>query len=142
MESPNDICVKSSMAPQAYEFVRTHAHEISGWNFLSRPLHACAAHVGGINSYVQSDLATLTYNNGQNLKVFIAELSSFNNKSTSLDKLYLLQELSSIKLRHFQRAMNSRPSLCPRLQILLNSLTTTENWLYIQGNIFMDCIVN
>ena len=35
----NDTSVKSSMAPQAYKVVSTHAHEISGWTILSRLLH-------------------------------------------------------------------------------------------------------
>ena len=45
----NDTCVKSSMAPQAYKFVSTHAHEISGWTILSRLLYSRAPHLGGIN---------------------------------------------------------------------------------------------
>ena len=38
----NDTCVKSSMAPQAYKFVSTHAHEVSGWTILYRLLHSLA----------------------------------------------------------------------------------------------------
>ena len=66
----NYICVKSSMAPQAYKNFRTHAHEISGWDFLSRLLQSHAPQFGGINSYVQSDLATLELNNGEQLEDF------------------------------------------------------------------------
>ena len=51
------------MEPQAYMFVRTHANEISGWKNLSRLIHMCAPHTGGINADVQSDLATLEFKN-------------------------------------------------------------------------------
>ena len=59
----NDTRVKSSMAPQAYKFFSTHAHEISGWTILSRLLHSRAPHLGGINGSVQSDISTLAFNN-------------------------------------------------------------------------------
>ena len=63
-------------------------------NFLSRLLHVRDPHLGVMNGDVQSDLATPVFNNGENLNVFIAELSDFNRKLSSLDKLYLLQHLS------------------------------------------------
>ena len=61
----NYTCVKYSMAPQAYKIVSTHAHETSGWIILSRLLHSCAPHIGGMNGDVQSDLATLAFRNGE-----------------------------------------------------------------------------
>ena len=60
----NDTRVNFSMAPQAYKVVSTHAHEISGWKILSRLLHSRDPHIGGMKGDVQSDLATLTFNNG------------------------------------------------------------------------------
>ena len=60
----NNTCVKSSMAPQAYKLVSTHAHDISGWTIFSRLLHSRAPQLGGMNGDVQSDLATLTFKNG------------------------------------------------------------------------------
>ena len=59
----NDTYVKSSMEPQAYKVVSTYAHEISGWTILSRLLHSRAPHIRGTNGDVQSDLATLVFNN-------------------------------------------------------------------------------
>ena len=64
----NDICVKSSMAPQAYTVASTHAHEISGWTILSIIIHLRAPHLGGMNGDVQSDLATLASKNGKQLE--------------------------------------------------------------------------
>ena len=58
------------MAPQAYKFVSTHAHEISVWKFLSIILHSHAPHIGGMNSDVQYDLATLALKNGEQLEDF------------------------------------------------------------------------
>ena len=66
----NDTCVKSSLAPQAYKVVSTHAHEISGFTILSRLLHSRAPRIGGINGNVQSDLATQPFKNGEQLEVF------------------------------------------------------------------------
>ena len=66
----NDIFVKSSMAPQAYKVVSTHAHEISGWTILSRLLHSHAPHLVGINGDVQYDIATLAFRNGEKLEDF------------------------------------------------------------------------
>ena len=70
VEMTNETCVKSSMAPQSYKIVRIHAHEISGWKILSRLLHSCAPHFGGMNGDVQSDLATLEFKNGEELEDF------------------------------------------------------------------------
>ena len=66
----NDTGVKSSMSPQAYKVVRTRAHEISVWNIISKPLHSRAPHIGGMNGGVQSGLATLEFNNVEQLECF------------------------------------------------------------------------
>ena len=66
----NDICVKSSMAPQAYKMFSTHDHEISGWIILSRLLHSPDPRFGGINGDVQYDLSTLAFKNGEQLEDF------------------------------------------------------------------------
>ena len=39
MSMTNDTCLKSSMTPQAYKVVSTHANKISGWKILSRLIH-------------------------------------------------------------------------------------------------------
>ena len=63
MAMTNDTWVKSSVAPQTYKFVSNHAHEISGCKCLSRIPHYCAPHLGVMNGDVQSDLATMVFNN-------------------------------------------------------------------------------
>ena len=64
----NDICVKSSMAPQAYKVFSTRSHDILGWNIISRFIHSHAPHLGGMNIDVQSDLSTLLFKNGEQLE--------------------------------------------------------------------------
>ena len=66
----NDTSVKPSMAPQAYKVVSTHAYEISGWTILSIILHSHVTNIVGMNVDVQSDLATLDFNNGEQLEYF------------------------------------------------------------------------
>ena len=65
-----DTCVKSSMEPQAYNFVSTHAHKISGWKILSRLFYSRSPHIGGMNGDVRSDLATLAFKNREQLEDF------------------------------------------------------------------------
>ena len=66
----NNTWVKSSMAPQVYKVVSTHAHEISGWTILFRFHHLHAPHLGGMNGDVQSNLPTLAFNNRGKLEDF------------------------------------------------------------------------
>ena len=70
MSMTNETCVKSFMVPQAYKVVSTHAHEILGWTIISRLIHSCAPHIGGMNGDVQSGLPTLAFNNGEQLEDF------------------------------------------------------------------------
>ena len=58
------------MAPQAYNFVNTHANEISAFTILSRLLNSCAPHLGGMNGDFQYDLSTLEFNKGEQLEDF------------------------------------------------------------------------
>ena len=68
-----------------------------------------------------------------NLNIFIAEFSDFNRKLSSLEKLYLLQDLSSSTWRYCQRVINSNNSLCPIWNISSHSLTKMEDWLLHRG---------
>ena len=58
------------MSPQDYKVVNTHAREISGWKILFGIIHAHAPHLGGINGDVNYDLATLAFNNREQLEYF------------------------------------------------------------------------
>ena len=58
------------MAPQSYNVVNAHAHEILGCTISSILLYTCAPHIGGTNSDFQYDLDTLVLNNGEQIKYF------------------------------------------------------------------------
>ena len=77
----NDTFLKSSVEPQAYKVVITHAYEISGWKIISTLIHSRAPHLGGMNGDFQSDLATLAFNNGEQLEKF-----PYHNYHTSTGK--------------------------------------------------------
>ena len=66
----NSTCVKSFMSPQAWKVVNTHAHEISEWIIISRLIYSQAPHLWEINVDVQSDLATLAFNNREQIEDF------------------------------------------------------------------------
>ena len=66
----SDTCVKSSMSPQSYKFLNTHAHEIPVWKILSRLIYSLSPHIVGMNGDVQSDIDTLAFNNGEQLEDF------------------------------------------------------------------------
>ena len=56
------------MEPEAYKFVNTHGHEISGCTILSILIHKCVPCLGGMNYGVRPNLATLKFNNGEQLE--------------------------------------------------------------------------
>ena len=102
------------MTPQAYKVVSTHAHTILGYTIISILIHSRAHHNGGMNVDVQSDLATLKFNNREQLEYFKAELSDFNRKLSSMEKLNLLQDFSSTTRRNCKIETNKNHSLLPR----------------------------
>ena len=95
----NNTCVKFSISHQAYKIVSTCAHEISGWNILSRLLHSRAPHLGGINGDVKSDLATLSFRNGEQLEDFHIILSGDIVSPTRLLIEYMKALTKSEKLK-------------------------------------------
>ena len=64
-----------------------------------------------MNGNVKSDLGTLEFKKIENLKILIAELSDFNGKLTSMDKMYLLKGFFSGTKRNYEIDINSRHSL-------------------------------
>ena len=95
MAMTNGTCVKSYMAPEAYNVVRTHAHKISGWKILSRLTHSHSPYLGGMNGDVRSDLSNLTFKNREQLEYLHIIILILQQEISSLDKFYLLQYLSS-----------------------------------------------
>ena len=77
------------MATQAYKVFSTHAHEISVWTILYRLLHTRAPHLGGMNGYVQSDLATLAFKNGEQLEDFHSRILRLQQENYALWRNFL-----------------------------------------------------
>ena len=98
------------MSPHAYKVVSTHAHEISGWKIISRPLHSRAPNIGRVNCGVQSDLSNLALNNREQLEDFHSRILilqqviilSGETLSPTILLLQYMEELSkSNKLKAF-----------------------------------------
>ena len=66
----NDTYFKYSILSHFYKVVVTHYHEITGCIILSRLIHIQATHIGEMNGYFQYELATLEFNNGEQLEYF------------------------------------------------------------------------
>ena len=58
------------MEPQAYKVVRTHTHDISGWNIISRLLHSRDPYLVGMNGDVQSDISNPALKNVEKIEDF------------------------------------------------------------------------
>ena len=114
MEITNDTRVKSSMPPQAYKIISTHAHEISGWTILSRLLHSHAPHLGGINSDVESDLATLAFNNGEQLEYFHSRILRLQQEIMLSGEIFSPTRLLIQYMKAFTKSENSNHLLRQR----------------------------
>ena len=95
------------MAPHAYKIVNTHAHEISVWTILSRLVHFCAPRIGGLNGYIQYDLATLEFNNGEQLDDFYIRILILQQKIIfSVETVYL-----TILIFRYMKALSNSDKL-------------------------------
>ena len=124
------------MAPQAYKVVRTHAYEISEWTIISRILHSRAPHLGGMNGDVKSDLATLEFNNGE-------QLGNFNILTLRLQQEIILSgetESPTIFKFHYMKALSKTNKLKafiePKMTDLIKFLDNKgKSSVYTGGNI-------
>ena len=84
------------METQAYKVVNTHANEISGWKILSIIIHSPICHIGGMNCDVQSDLATLSFKNREQLKDFYSILIRFQQEIILFEETVYPKNFSSV----------------------------------------------
>ena len=130
LESENPD-IKSSMEPQAYKIVSTHAHEISGWTILSRIIHSRAPHLGGMNGDVQSYLSTLAFKNGEQLEDFHIRILRLQQE------IMLSREIVSPTrlLLQYMKALTNidklRAFIAPKMADLINLLDKNGNLLTI-----------
>ena len=131
----NKSCVKSSMAPYSYKFFSTHEHEISGWTILSRIIHLRSTNLGSINGDVQSDIATLAFNNRE-------QLGDFHRRIIILQQEIILfvKTLSPRRfLFQFMKALSKSEKLkelfAPKMTDIINLLDNNRKFgVYAGGN--------
>ena len=125
------------MAPQAYKIFSTHAHDISVWTILSRLIHSRDPNVGGTNGDVQYDLATLAFNNGEQLEDFHSRILRLQQEimlsgeifsPTRLPFQYMNALTNSEKLRYF---------IAPKIIDLITFIDKNVNLQSIQEDTFM-----
>ena len=132
----NGTHVKYSMTPHAYKFFSTHAHEISGWTIISILFHSCAPHLGGMNDDVKSDLATLAFNNRDQLEYFHRRIIRIQHKiilsgeNVSPTRL-LLQYMNSLSMSNKLKVFIS-----PNMKYLITLIDNNIKYaIYTGGNI-------
>ena len=118
----NDTCVKSSVAPQAYKVISTHAHEISGWNILSRLIHSCAPHLGGMNGDVQSDISTLAFRNGEQLEDFHSRILRLQQEIMISVKIVSPTRLLLQYMMAFTKSEKLKAFIAPKMTDLITFL--------------------
>ena len=129
-------CVKSSMTPQAYKIVNTHAHEISGWTILYRLLHSCAPNLGGMNGDVQSDLATLAFRSVEQLDDFHGRILRLQQEIMLSGEIFFYTRLLLHYIKEFTKSEKLRAFIAPKMTDIITLLDKN-------GNIWMEscCII-
>ena len=118
----NDTCVKSSIAPQAYKVVSTHAHEKSVWTILSRIIHSLAPHFGGLNGDVQSDIATLAFKNEEQLEYFHIRILRLQQKIMLYGEIISPTRLLFQYMKALTKSEKLRAFMAPKMTDLITFL--------------------
>ena len=129
----NDTCVKYYMAPQAYKVVSTYAHEILGWTILSRLIHSHSPHLGGMNGYVQSDLATLAFNNREKLENLHSRILRLRQEIILSGETVLPTRLLFRYMKALTKSNKLKSLIAPKMTYCITFLDNNKNWLYTQG---------
>ena len=129
----NDTCVKSSMAPQAYNFFRTHAHEISGWAIFSILLHSHYPHLGGMNGDVQSDIATLAFKNGEQLEDFHGRILRLQQRIMLSGEMVSPTKLLFQSIKAFSKSYKIRAFIVPKMTGLITFLDNNRKSTFYIG---------
>ena len=129
------------MVTTSYKVVNTHAYEISGWKILSRLLLSHAPYIGGMNGGVQSDLDTLALKNGEQLQYFHRRIFILQQEITlSGETVYPTRPILQY-INGFSKSDKIKSFIAPKMTYIITLIITMENWLYIQGVIFINFIV-
>ena len=125
------------MAPQTYTVVSTYAHEISGYTILSRILHSCDPHLGGMNGDVQYDLATLAFKNGEQLEDFHIRILRLQQEIILSGDIISPTRLLFQYMKALSKSDKLRAFIAPKMTDLITFLDNNINMLSIQDETFM-----
>ena len=129
------------MVPQSYKGVIDNSNEISVWTILSRLLHARDPHLGGTNSDVQSDLATLAFNNEENLKYFHCRIVTLQQESNLSGETVSSTRLLFQYTNEFSNIDKIKAFIAPKIKDITTFIYYNKNWLSTQEKKIMDYIV-
>ena len=129
----NDTCVKSSMEPQAYKVVSTNAHEISGWNILSRLLHSRTPHLGVMNGDVQSDIATLAFKNGEKIEDFHRRILRLRQEIMHSGEIFSPIRLLFPYMKALKKSEKLRSFIAPKMTDLLTFFDNNGKYAVYTG---------
>ena len=110
------------MATQAYKMFGTHAHEISRWTILSRLIHSRAPHLGGINGGVQYDIATLAFNNGEQLEYFHSRIIRLQQEIILSGEIVSPTRLLFQYMKALKKSEKIRVFIAPKMTYLITFL--------------------
>ena len=124
------------MAPQAYKVFSTRSHDISVWNIISIILHSYAPHLGGVNGDVQSDLATLAFNNGEQLEDFHGRILRLQQEIILSGEIVSPTRLLFQYMKALSKSDKLRAFIVPKMTDLITFLDNNgKSAVYTGGDI-------
>ena len=129
------------MAPQAYNVVSTHAHEISGWTIISRLINSLSPHIGGMNGDVQSDIATLAIKNGERLEDFHSIILRLQQEVILSGETVSPTRLLFQYMKSLSKSEKIKAFIAPKMTYLITFPDNNGNPLSTKEETCMDSIV-
>ena len=106
------------------------------WNILSRLLHSRAPHLGGINGDVQSDLATLDFNNGEQLEDFNIRIIRLHQEIILSGEIVSPARLIFQYMKALTKSEKLRAFIAPKMTDLITFLDYNGKYaVYTGGDI-------
>ena len=93
-----------------------------------------------MNGDVQSDLATLAFNNGEQLEYFNGSILRLQQEIMLSGEILYPAKIVFQYIKLVSKSDELRDSIAPKMTYLI-TLTTTENLMYIQEETFMEPII-
>ena len=124
------------MAPQACKVINTHAHGFSRWAILSILLHVRAPQIGGVNGYVQSDIATLSFNNGEKIKYFYGRILRIQQEIILSGETFYLRRFIFEYMKALSKIYKLKAFITPKMTYIITFLDNNgKPAVYTGGNV-------